>query len=316
MRALRTWLILPIAAVMLTACPPPIYPTHIGDYDLAYAKAYFGDRERRESADLARLSLEQLYALYRFGRERIHHPPNIAEEIVRRGAESANFLRPRLEQAQNRRAVDAILTLLRALQREGTFDVRRDPTYVALIQRKAAEQDDKLGRLRDLADNIETATELPSTIGSWTEPLFGGGDGDFDEKFAENYCRGCDYRETIKDADRLTIEQLYAVQRFNWDQDWPRNFNRYMAQRGPKAVALFKRKLAGSTSGEMLWTILGTLELMRDLGTYDVAGDAELMQLAGAAVARLTGWRKAGTEHILERIKTGAKHPFLKVEER
>ena len=312
----KKWLLPPIAAVTLTACPPPIYPKHVGDYDLAFAKSYFGSIRGRDGPDASGYTLEQQYALYRFARERIHHPPRTGTNLVERGAETASFLRGKLEQAQNGRAVDAILSLLRAMQREGTYDARSDPAYIALIQREAAEHDDKYGRLRDVADDIETDTELPSVIGGWLEPLFTGSDADFEEDWAEEYCQHCDYRETVREADRLPIDKLYALQRFNWDREWPRNLNRYMARRGPEAAAFYKAKLSGKTSGEMLWVILSTLELMRDLGTYDVPGDAEMMRLAEAAVGRLKGWRKAETEEILARLRSGARHPFLKVEER
>ena len=311
----KAWLAVPLAA-MLAACPPPIYPPHRDDYDLAFAKSYFSRTQGKLGPDSASLSLEQLYALYRYGRERFHHPPSVGSLLIERGEETARFLRPKLEQAQSLRAVDAILTLLRGLQRNGVYDARRDRGYIALIQREAAEHDNKNGLLRDLADDIATNSELPSTIGGWLEPLFSGNDDDFDEEFAENYCEACDYRETMAEAGRLPIDKLYALQRHNWDREWPRNFNRYMARRGPEAAAFYKQKLAVRTSGEQLWVILSTLELMRDLGTYDVAGDAELMRLAEAAVGRLKGWRKAETADILDRLKSGAAHPFLRVDER
>jgi hypothetical protein len=318
MRALKTLILMPLAAMTLTACPPPIYPKHQGDYDLAFAKSYFRAQRGSKTADLSSLTLDQIYALDRLGRERMHHGHRLPtfEEYVRRGDESVRFLRTKLEQANHPRAVDTILSLLRALQKRGSYDPRRDPSFIGLIQQTAARHDSEVWRLRDDADEIATGSDLPSTIGSSISGLWRNRGEDYDDDFAGEYCRGCDYLETMAEADRLPIDQLYSIQRYNWEQDRPRNFNRYMARRGAEAVAFYKAKLAGKGSGEMVWNILATLELMRDLGTFDVAGDAELMRLAEAAVARLKGWDKHQPADVLERLKTGAKHPLLKPEER
>lgn len=314
-QAFKSLLLLPLA-VALSACPPPIYPGHKGDYDLVFAKSYVQRPGSREVSDRANLTLEQLYALHRIGRERFHHgAPKVFDEFARR-TETPGFLRAKLEQAPNARAVDAILSLLRGLQRDGHFDPRRDPSYIALIQEAARRHDDKLALLRDSADEIERGADLPSTFGSLTRVPWEGRGDDYDDDFAKHYCPGCDYYETIAEADRLPMDQLYALQRFYWERDFPRNYNRYMARRGAAAAVFYKRKLAGKVSGEATWNMLATFELMRDLGTYDPAGDAELMRLAEAAAAKAGRWRKGIAEDTLERIRTGARHPHLKVEER
>jgi hypothetical protein len=51
---------------------------------------------------------------------------------------------------------------------------------------------------------------------------------------------------------------------------------------------------------------MSTIELMRDLGTYDVVGDAELMRLAEAAVQRVAPDPGPLTVQ-LERLRSGAR---------
>ena len=317
MRAFRNVVLVPLAAALLTACPPPIYPKHRGDYDLAFAKSYFRGRGPSEAGDLAVLTLDQLYAIHRYSLERMHHGPRLFDEFARRGHESAAFLRTKLGQAEGSRAVDALLGLLRGLQRQGVFDPRGDPSLIALIQDAARRHDGKLGLLRDLADTIERNEDLPSTIGSTIRAPWDGRGDDYDKDFARDHCPGCDYHETIASAGELPIERLYALQRFNWEREWPRNYNRYMARRGAEAASFYKAKLAsGRGGGEMIWNILSTIELMRDLGTYDVTGDAELMRLAEAAAARAGRWHRGAAGDIVARLKSGARHPLLGVEER
>ena len=55
---------------------------------------------------------------------------------------------------------------------------------------------------------------------------------------------------------------------------------------------------------------------VRDVRTYDVAGDANLMRSIESAVARHHGWREVESSEIRDRLRPGWRHPFLAPEQR
>lgn len=59
----------------------------------------------------------------------------------------------------------------------------------------------------------------------------------------------------------------------------------------------------------MLFNIVTVLELMRDSGTFDPAGDPELLALAGAAAERVEGGYAEWIAGSVARLKSGARSP-------
>ena len=291
-----------LAAFSLASCFP-LYPGPSGDYDVAFASDYWRGATLRPED----LSLEQVYSVHRYGLNKRHPATSLSSEFARRGAEAAPFLRAKLEQQQSFGQVGSILEAFKAMQEAGSYDVRSDPSLVALIQRSAAAYEDPYHTLEDMADELETGARVPTWFQPyWRGMLEGRGD-DYDDEFAEDYCKRCDYREYVAGLGSLSIDQLYSLQRYEGETKMlGRNIDHVMARRGAAAIPFLKQKLARPGSDVMLWTIMSTLELMRDLGTYDVTGDAELMRLGEAAVQRVAP--DLGPLSVqLERLKTGTR---------
>jgi hypothetical protein len=303
----RVWLPL-LAGLWLAGCFP-LYPGPSGDYDVAFASDYWKDATLEGPRTRASgLTLEQLYAAHRYGLNKMHPARGLGAEYARRGAAAASDLRARLEQQQSFSQVASILEAFAAMQEGGSYDVRSDPALVALIQRSAAAYPkDPYATLRDMADELETGTRIPTWFQPyWRGPLEGRGK-DYDDDFAEDWCRRCDYREFIAGLDALTLDQLWSIQRYEAETRLlGRNVDHFMARRGAAAVPFLKAKLAEPTSDVMVWNAMSTLELMRDLGTYDVRGDAELMGLAEAAVLRADP-NPGPLQVQLERLRAGTR---------
>jgi hypothetical protein len=297
-----------LVALCLSSCMP-LYPGPSDDYDAAFAKTYYRDTSlANPPAPAGKLTLDQLYAAHRYGLNKMHPARSMSAEFARRGAIAAPFLRAKLEQQNSFGQVASILEAFKAMQEAGTFDVRSDPALVALIARTAQlYPDDPYHTLDDMADELETGTRIPTWFQPyWRKPLKGLGE-DYDSDFAREYCRRCDYRDYVAGLDRLPLEQLYALQRYKGDKlALSGNVDHFMARRGAAAIPFLKAKLAGPGSDVMVWNIVSTIELMRDLGTYDVTGDAELMRLAEAAVMRVAPDPGPLTVQ-LERLRSGKR---------
>ena len=299
-------LLVALAGLALAGCLP-LYPGPSGDYDLTFAKTYYRNTTlANPPRSPEELTLDQLYAAHRYGLNKMHPARGMSGEFARRGAAAAPYLRAKLERQQSFGQVASILEAYKAMQESGSYDVRSDPEVIALIKRSAdLYPKDPYHTVRDMADELETGTRIPVWFQPyWRKPLQGTGK-DYDKEFAEDYCRRCSYRDYTRDLDRMPIEKLYALQRFLGDKgSMLRNVDQFMARRGPAAVPFLKAKLAGPGSDIMVWNINSTIELMRDMGTYDVTGDAELMRLAEAAVMRVAPDFGPLTVQ-LERLKTG-----------
>jgi hypothetical protein len=292
-----------LTALSLAACFP-LYPGPSDDYDVKFASDYWRGATLRPED----LTLEQVYSVHRYGLNKRHPATSLSSEFARRGAEAAPFLRAKLEQQQSFSQVGSIFEAFKAMQEAGTYDVRSDPSLVALIQRSAAAYDDDPHHtLEDMADELETGTRVPTWFQPYWRGMLQGRGKDYDDEFAEDYCKRCDYREYVAGLGPLSVEQLYSLQRYEGETKmFGRNIDHAMARRGAAAIPFLKRKLAGPGSDVMVWTIMSTLEVMRDLGTYDVTGDAELMRLTETAVQRVAP--DPGPLSVqLERLKTGAR---------
>lgn len=303
---MRFWIAL--AALALPGCLP-LYPGPSSDYDLAFAKGYYKNVSYiQEHPNAPGLTLDQLYAVHRYGLNKMHPARSMNAEFARRGAAAEPYLKAKLEQQQSFGQVASILEAFKAMQDAGSYDVRSDPALVARIRRSAAAYPkDPYHTLNDLADELETGTRIPSWFQPyWRKPFQGVGK-DYDAEFAKQRCRRCSYRQFIAGLDQMPIDKLYAIQRYEADKSMlGRNVDHIMARRGAAAIPFLKQKLAGPGTDVMVWTVSSTLEMMRDLGTYDVAGDAELMRLAEAAAQRVAP--DYGPLMVqLERIKTGKR---------
>jgi hypothetical protein len=304
--------LVPLLALALWGCPGPLYPGPDGDYDGRFAASWYEAERRGEAAvPLEQLTVEQLWAVHRYGLNRMHPSRGMSGEFARRGAAAVPFLRAMLERQRSYGEVGSILEALRAMQDRGTVDPRTDLGLIALIQRSARAYDDPYAHVRDIADEIETGTRIPN----WFQPYYrdprlggfareGRGD-DYDVGFARRHCRRCSYRQWTAGLDQRPIEQLYALQRYaaeNLIRQY--NIDHIVARRGAAAIPFYKEKLRGPGTDIMVWNILSTLEAMRDLGTYDVAGDSELMALAAAAAQRVDP-DPGPLSHLVARLKTG-----------
>ncbi len=304
----------PLAAMALAGCFPTLYPGPSADYDLAFARSWSAERQAGDATPVERLSLEQLYAVHRFGLARVHPSRGRADEFARRGAAAVPFLRAKLEGERSWGQVGSILEAFKAMQDAGTYDVRRDPSLVALIQRAAGRYgDDPHATVRNLADELETGTRIPT----WFQPYYRaprargllreGRGSDYDAAFARRHCRGCTYREWTAGIDRRPIEQLYALQRFAAENtDGGYNIDHVLARRGGGVLPFLKARLVDARSPVMVWNILSTLEVMRDTGSYDVPGDVELMRLAEAAAARANP-RPGPLSELVGRLRSGGR---------
>lgn len=310
-RSFRLWLV-PVAALALAGCWT-LYPGPSDDYDVRFAQGFYSAQRSGSGAmPVEQLTDEQLYAVHRLGLNRMHPARSMNAEYARRGGAAVPFLRAMLERQRSFGQVGSILEALKAMQDAGSYDVRQDPALVALIGRTARSYgDDPYKTLVNLADELETGTRIPFNIQPYYRaPRLGGllreGRGrDYDVDFASGYCRGCSYREWTSGLDRRPIEQLYALQRYSAESLFDRyNIDHVIARRGAGAVAFLKSKLAGPVTDIMVWNILSTLELMRALGTYDVAADPELMRLAEAA-ARRADPADGPIARALIRLRTG-----------
>ena len=296
------------AALSLSACLP-LYPGPSNDYDVAFATTYFRNTSlANPPGPASELTLDQLYAAHRYGLNKMHPARSMSGEFSRRGAVAAPYLRAKLEQQQSFGQVASIFEAFKAMQEAGTFDVRSDASLVLLIRRSAAAYpEEPYFTLHNMADELETGTRIPFWFQPYyRRPLQGLGK-DYDSDFAKSYCRRCPYREYVSGLDQLPTEQLYALQRFDGDTNaLDRNVDHFMARRGAVAIPFLKQKLVGPGSDIMVWNIMSTIELMRDLGTYDVTADAELMRLAEAAVLRVAPDLGPLTVQ-LERLKSGKR---------
>jgi hypothetical protein len=304
--------LLPFLALALAACMPPLYPGKSGDYDVAVGKAWaksHGWSGWQEGAET--LTLDQLYAIHRYGLNKIHPSPTMNAEFARRGAAAAPFLRSKLESATTYGQVGSIFEALLAMQEAGSYDVSTDSAFVAVIQSQAARWPDKYEYLRDKADELETRSRIPFGVAPWGRRPFQGLGDDYNVNFAKAHCRGCDYREWTAGLDALPIEQLYALHRYGWEGfALSRNIDHIVARRGASAIPFFKQKLAGPGGGSMVWTIASALEAMRKAKTYDASSDAELMSLLEAASARSgKHWRWA-IDASIARLRSGEISPI------
>lgn len=301
--------ILPIfAAAVLAACTP-VYPGSSEDYDATFAAAYFRDSTgwKQFNTPPAALTVEQLFAVHRYGLSKVHPSFDMNEEFARRGADAAPFLRQKLERQSSFSEVASILVALKAMQAAGTFDLRAEPGFVALVKRAAAGHKDPLHTLANMSDELETATRIPIVLPIYhrkpLEPL----GRDYDRKLAEDHCERCDYRQYIAGLDAAPLEKLFALQRYQRDKgNFFRNVDHIMALRGPGAVPFLKEKLKSAENALAVDTIVATLGFMLDLGTYDVAQDLELMGLTGAAVERHIP-KVSLTRMLFDRLQSGKK---------
>lgn len=281
-----------LALAALQGCWFTLYPGPSDDYDRRFAADFYGRRAALgPPGGIEQLTVEQLYALHRYGLNRMHPARDMNAEFARRGAQAVPFLRAKLVEQQSFGQVASILLAFRAMQDAGSFDARTDPELIALIQQAAhAYPARPNSHLRDLADELETGRRFPERFPPWGRRPFQGLGDDYDHDFARSYCRECDYLEWTEGLEALSIEQLYAVQRFGWEgRDWPRDIDDQVARRGASAIPFLKQRLRAGGSGFMVWNILSVLQRMQQGGHYDVLGDAELVQLAEAAVNRVEG---------------------------
>lgn len=311
MRAL-SGLVAGAAAALLSGCTP----TYIDEAYLPFAKEYYRSCERGQCpVPVETLSLDQLYAVHVYG-GKYHHGRSRADEFARRGREAVPFLRAKLLAARKPGEVGDIFGLFKAMRRAGTYDVRTEPALVALIQAAAHRVKDPGYILRDTADELETGEDRPFAVVAvrrWTE----GYGKDYDLAFARSHCRGCDFRDWKAGIESLPVDKLYALYRYGWEHFFQtRNVERQLAERGVAAIPLLKAKLAQADRGFMLFNVLSVLEMMRDIGTYDPAGDPELTALADAAAARVGGDYSDSNREAAARLRSGTPHPHAELRAR
>lgn len=313
-----TWLrnvVAAVPALMAAACFP--VPGYVEKAYIPVAQQFYRSCERGSDCTAAAdaLPIEQLFAVHAYGRS-FHPWRSAASHIARRGPAAVPFLRRQLANARGGGEVSSIFEVLTAMQDMKTFDVRTDPSLVALVQQAAHRFDDPGFFLRDEADELETGERRPfspSVVGrKWLHPNAR----DYDVAFAKSHCRGCDFRDWKKGVEQLPLDKLYALYRFGWEDFHPaRNIEPEFAARGAAAIPFIKAKLAEANDGLMLFNLLSLLERMRDTGTYKPSADPELLALVDAAVARVKQ-ADASDREAAQRLRTDTPHPLAKLRAR
>lgn len=300
------------AALAVAACFP--VPGYVEKAHIPVAQQFYRSCDRgsdcRAAADA--LPLDQLYAVHTYGRS-FHPWRSAASHIARRGAAAVPFLRKRLAAARGGGEVSSIFEVFTAMRDSNSFDVRRDPSLVALIQRSANRVDDPGFFLRDEADELETGERRPFSPSVVGRKWLHGHARDYDVKFALSHCRGCDFRDWKAGIESLPIDKLYALYRLGWEDFHPaRNIEPMLAARGAAAIPFVKTKLAEADDGLMLFNLLSLLERMRDTGTYKPSEDTELLALVDSAVARVKDYDGSNAA-AAQRLRADAPHPLAEL---
>lgn len=256
---------------------------------------FFHQPIEEQLAQFARLDFEDQYAIYIFGCQRFDPPPLwLGQSIAAAGAKVVSPLSAKLSTAQDDATIEHILRVLIEMKFQGSYDVAGDRALMQTVQESVRRTKDPLNRMLAEGDLRKIRGQCDDLLSRSNVAEF------FAMPLSLKVRAFAEY--AFEDQFNIYLYGSECQQPVDFDHPDTPYLARAFAEQGPVVVMPLKRKLIATTDDQTIERILSVFREMKRLGTYEVAGDGELVRVMVDSLRRVKDpfWRRRAAKKVAE----------------